>query len=93
MLSPVQLASESGESLLELCHSFLEGFLLRVFAGTGGLHLLLLVTEAGSDLRLLLRGHLRPDPAGAFDFAANAIVSVYLIGRACVFGGVSDRHG
>jgi hypothetical protein len=91
--SAVALSAESRDPLLELCHSFLERFLLRLFAGTRDLHLLLLVTETSADLRPLLGAHLRPDPAGAFDLAANAIVSVRLLGGAYVFGGVADRHG
>lgn len=87
------LSPKSGDPLLELCHTFLERLLLNLFAGTRSLHLLLLFTEARTDLRSLLSGHLRPDPAGAFDLVANAIISVRPLGGACVFGDIADRHG
>jgi len=79
--------------LLEFCHSFLERLLFRLFAGTRGLRSLLLVAEASESLRALFSGHLRPDPAGAFDLVANAIVGIRLLVGARVFGGVADRHG
>lgn len=87
------LPFKSCEPLLELSHAFLECFLLRLLVGTCSLRSSLLVMEASTDLRTLFGGHLGPDPAGAFDFVANAVVSVRLLLGPGVFGGVAERHG
>ena len=62
-----RLPAEPREPLLELCHTFFERLLLRLPAGTRNLRSLFLVAKACTDLRALLRGHLRPDPTGALD--------------------------
>jgi hypothetical protein len=86
------LASKSCEPFLESGHPFLECLLLQLLAGTCCLCSLLTVVETSANLRALVRRHLRPDPAGALDLVANAIVGADLLVGAGIFSRVADRH-